>query len=155
MQEDNFILVERSEKDESSGKAIDKIENHPLNLVSKLGGEESNKEGKTECTAKDDAVPDGLHQLDGHRLIPERFLGSVKIQSVQIPRVYLYVADLKAKATAKRRTARLKDRMDATGISSSSMRNSGRSQQILFRLAKEATDIGLGTRWPSAVYVLT
>ena len=155
MQEDNFILVERSEKDECSGKAIDKIENHPLNLVSKLGGEESNKEGKTECAAKDDAVPDGLDQLDGHRLFPERFLGSVKIQSGQIPRVYLYVADLKAKKTAKRRTARLKDRMDATGISSSSMRNSGRSQQILFRLAKEATDIGLGTRWPSAVYVLT
>ena len=72
MQEDNFILVERSEKDESSGKAIDNIENHPLNLVSKLGGEESNKEGKTECTAKDDAVPDGLDQLDGQRLIPER-----------------------------------------------------------------------------------
>ena len=68
---------------------------------------------------------------------------------------HLYVADLKARKTAKRRTVRLKDRMTATGISSSSRRNSGRSQQISVRFAKEATELEFGTRSPSAVYVRT
>ena len=74
-----FLLVERGEEDESSGKAVDNGENYSLGLVSKPGGEESNNEAKAQRTAKYYAVPDGFDQLDRQRLIPERFLGSVEI----------------------------------------------------------------------------
>ena len=153
MKENIFLLVDRSEEDESSGKAIDNCENYSLGLVSKPGGEESNDEAEAQGAAKHNAVPDGLHQLGGQWLLPERFLlGWV---GTKFKFKYLYVADLKARKTAKKRTARLKDRMTATGISSSSRRNSGRSQQIFVRFAKVATEFGFGTRWPSSVYVRT
>ena len=78
-----FLLVERGEEDESSGKAVDNGENYSLGLVSKPGGEESNNEAKTQSATKHYAVPDGFDQLDGQWLIPERFLGWVETYVAQ------------------------------------------------------------------------
>ena len=71
----NFSLfVDGGEEDESPRKAVDDCKDYPLSVASSLGGEEPDNEAKAKCDAKDNAVPDRLHQSNGQGLLPEIFL---------------------------------------------------------------------------------